>query len=264
VGDGRTANKGATEQRFACTACGKCCFGWLPLTLEEAFAQAGRFPLAMAWTPVPRNTRAFDLTAQFGTTVHLPNRKQVAVLIAPTAYLPSSFPCPALSEEGLCAIQADKPLRCRTMPFYPYRREEDQADMLVPRKGWVCDVSEHAPVVYRQRRIVDRADFDGERAALLAQAPVLRAYADTLLRLYPAVMAQLLAATRNPAKGSFVTGFASFLRHGRQDDAIGFAKQQHPVLIDVEARTTGTPKLAEYCAFYRQSAAELAWFARRV
>jgi Fe-S-cluster containining protein len=252
----------ATEQRFACTLCGKCCFGWLPLTLDEAFTQAGRFPLAMVWTTVPQNARAFDLTAQFGAKVQLPDRKQIAILISPTLYLPPAFPCPALSDEGLCAIQADKPLRCRTMPFYPYRREENQADMLVPREGWACDVSEQAPVVYRNRQILDRADFDTERAALLAQAPILRAYADTLLKLYPSVMAQVLATARSPAKGSFVTGFASFLRHGRVEDPIGFAKQQRPVLTAFEAQTAEIPKLAEYSTFYRQSAQELAWLAR--
>jgi Fe-S-cluster containining protein len=258
-----TAKTIPAEHHFACTRCGKCCHGWLPLTLEDALANAGRFPLAMVWTPVPQASHAFDLTSRLGMTVQLTNRKQVAVLIAPTAYLPSAFPCPALSAENLCAIQTEKPLRCRSMPFYPYRREEDQADGLAPRQGWVCDTSVNAPVVYRKGNIIERADFDRERAALDAQAPLLRAYADATLKHYPEVMARLRTAAQNPATGRFVVGFWSFLRHHRSVDPVGFAKQQHPVLIEFAGRTAGMATLAEYHTYYQESAAELAWFAQR-
>lgn len=260
---GRQVGMVAAEQHFACTACGKCCTGWLPLTLDEARTHAGRFPLAMVWTLVPSTNRAFDLTAQLGTTVQLAKRKQIAVLVAPTLYLPPTFPCPALSPDKLCAIQADKPLRCRSMPFYPYRLETDQADALVPRKGWACDTSDRAPLVYRNREILDRADFDAERAALLAQAPILRVYAETVLKQYAPVMNQLREVARHPLGGNFVIGFLSFLRHQRAYDPVGFAREQHPVLIDFEARTAGVPALKPYRNYYRESAAELAWFARR-
>lgn len=253
----------AAEQHFACTACGQCCHGWLPLTLDDAFAQAARFPLAMVWTLVPQTNRAFDLTAQLGTTVQLGKRQQIAVLIAPTLYLPPAFPCPALSPDHLCAIQAEKPLRCRSMPFYPYRREADQADGLVPRPGWACDISDRAPVVYRHREILDRADFDAERAALLAQAPILRAYAETVLKQYPPVMKQLRTVARHPLGGHFVISLLSFLRHQRAYDPVTFAKSQHPLLIDFAARTADVPALTSYRNYYRESAAELAWFAQR-
>ncbi|MBK5963958.1 zinc/iron-chelating domain-containing protein [Thiocystis minor] len=263
MGVRRHAKPATPTHHFACTACGKCCYGWLPLTLADALTQAGRFPLAMVWTPVPQTSRAFDLTAQLGTTVQLAKRKRVAVLIAPTAYLPPSFPCPALSAENRCVIHAEKPLRCRSMPFYPYRRAADQADMLVPRTGWVCDTSASAPVVYRNRGIVDRTDFDRERAALLAQAPILRAYADTTLQHYPEVMGRLQQAAQNPATGRFVVGFWSFLRQHRSEDLVTFAKAQHPVLIEFSDRTADLPTLAEYRRYYQDAAAELAWFAQR-
>ncbi len=252
-----------TAQHFACTRCGKCCYGWLPLTIADAFANAGRFPLAMVWTTVPEASRAFELTAQLGMTVALPKRKRVAVLIAPTAYLPPSFPCPALSSENQCAIHADKPLRCRSMPFYPYRRETDQADMLVPRKGWVCDTSANAPVVYQNHKILERDDFDRERAALVEQAPMLRAYAETILKHYPAVMARVQKTAQNPATGSIVVGFWSFLRHHRTEDPVKFAKAQHPVLIEFISRTAATSMLANYHKYYQESAAELAWFTKQ-
>jgi uncharacterized protein YchJ len=48
----------------------------------------------------------------------------------------------------------EKPSRCKTMPFYPYREEKNQAEFLKPREGWECDVSEAAPIVYAGREIV--------------------------------------------------------------------------------------------------------------
>lgn len=262
MGRHRTPPGLPAEQHFACTLCGQCCHGWLPLTLEETLTHAGRFPLAMIWTPVPQGTRAFELTAQLGTSLQLPNRKRVAVSIVPTVYIPRSMACPALVDNR-CAIQDSKPLRCRAMPFYAYRREDDQGDGLVPRKGWACDISEQAPLVYRDRCILDRDDFDAERAALLAQAPVLRAYAETALTLYPALLGRLQAVMQNPAGGSLVVGFASFIRRNQTYDRIGFARHQHPVLVAFAERTAEDRQLATYHDYYREAASELEWFARQ-
>lgn len=259
----RGARVTAAEQHFACTLCGKCCYGWLPLTLDDAFANAGRFPLAMIWTTVQQTHRAFALTERLGTSLLLPKRKGTAVLVTPTAYLPPSFPCPALAPDNRCAIQEEKPLRCRSMPFYPYREESDQADLLLPRKGWDCDVSESAPLVYHDRRILDREAFDRERTALLDQAETLRGYADTTLKHHPAVMSRLTRAAQNPTGGRLVIGFGSFLRHDRNRDPIAFAKAQRPVLLDFAERTAGARPLADYHGYYNESAAELAWYAQR-
>ena len=251
------------EQRFACTACGACCHGWLPLTLEDALAHAGRFPLAMVWTPLRQGARAFAQTARLGTTVRLRDRKTLAVAIAPTAYIPPSFPCPELMADGRCGIHADKPSRCRTMPFYPYRDEPDQADMLVPRKGWACDTSAAAPVVYRDRRIVDRADFDREHGQLLRQAPVLRGYAEYALKYMPWILDGLAKAAARPAAGGVVTSLSSFLTATRQPDAAAMAARQEPVLADFAARTAGAADLAEYHRNYVAWGKEMASMVRR-
>lgn len=249
------------DRHFQCTACGKCCVGALPLTLTEALSHAGRFPLAFVWTPVPQASRSFALTARLGTQIRLPNRKQVAVLIAPTAYLPPSFPCPELSADGLCGIQAEKPLRCRTMPFYPYREEQDQAELLVPRKGWACDTSPLAPVVYHKQAIVQRADFDSERAALLDQAPILRRYADYVLKYMPWILDSLAAVMQKPGS-NVVTSLSSFMTATRQADAAALAAQQLPVLQHYAARAAAAPKLAEYQHHYAGWAKEMEYLAR--
>ena len=148
------------ERRFSCPTCGKCCYGQLPLSLDDALAHADRFPLVVMWTPVRQGGRSFDITAELGITIKLRKRRLAAVQITPCAYLPPSFACPELTEDGLCAIHAEKPQRCRTMPFSAYRDEKDQGDLLLPRPAWLCDVSPNAPVVYRDKGILAREAFD--------------------------------------------------------------------------------------------------------
>lgn len=245
------------ERRFLCTACGKCCYGKLPLTLKDALLHAGRFPLAMQWTVVRQGARSYALTARLGTTVTLGKRKPIAAQVTPIAYLPAALTCPALAADGLCSIHAEKPLRCRTMPFYPYREEADQADLLVPRPGWLCDTSATAPVVYRDKAIVERADFDRERKELVEQAPVIKAYADRLLALAPNVAAGLEKAANKPQGGHLVLAFSGILPRLGEVDVAGFARRQMPVLADFAARTEGMPGVEEFHRYYRDNAAAL-------
>jgi len=251
------------DRHFHCTACGKCCVGLLPLTLADAVRHAGRFPLAMIWTTVRPGAKSFALSRRLGTTMRLPRKQEVAVLVMPTAYIPPSFACPALAPDGLCGIHADKPSRCRTMPFYPYREEEDQADLLIPRKDWACDTSDAAPVVYRDKAIVDRTDFDRERADLEGQAPALRAYADLMLKAVPGVADTMAKLAAKPMGGKMVLGFSSFLRLHKQVDAAQIAGQQLPVLTEFAARTAGASDLAEFHRQYLSFAKEMERFVRR-
>jgi Fe-S-cluster containining protein len=245
------------ERHFRCTACGKCCFGWLPLTIKDALAHAGRFPLAVVWTPVKQASKAFDVTAKLGITVRTRDKKQLAVRIVPTGYLPPSMPCPALTSDNLCGIHADKPSRCRTMPFFPYREEGDQADLLVPRVGWDCDTSPAAPIVYRDKAVVDRVDFDQEWDELRDQVPVLRAYGEWLMGSVPSMIDNLTKATMKPGGGHVVVSFASLLRHLDGVDKGAIAEAQLPVLADVMAKTNDQPKLTEYRRNYDDWAWEI-------
>jgi len=245
------------ERRFACTACGKCCFGWLPLTLGDALAHAHRFPLALVWTPVRQGGKAFDLTARLGVTLRLPDRKRVAVRVTPTAYVPPSFPCPSLTPEGLCGIHEDKPLRCRTMPFFPYHEERDQAASLIPRAGWACDTSKDAPVVYRDKKIVGREDFDREKTAILRDAPDLRSYAESHLAKVPGVREAVARAASQRAGGQVVRNFSAILYLLEAVDIRAFARRQLPVLRDFAAATSSAPETAEYHKYYLRSAAEM-------
>lgn len=249
------------ERRFNCTACGKCCFGWLPLTLNDAMSNVARFPLALVWTTVPFGVRSFPLTARLGITIKLPKRKQIAALITPTAYIPPVYACPELSPEGRCGIHANKPLRCRTMPFYPYREEQDQTDLLVPRKGWACDISEAAPVVYRNKSIVDRTDFDIERGELLAQVPIMRTYAEYAFKYMPWIVDSLSAIAQKPG-GTVVTSLSSFLTATKRFDAETIAAHQLPLLREYAARTASNEELTEYHLNFSGWAKEMEYLAR--
>ncbi len=249
-----------TERHFHCTACGRCCFGWLPLTLADALRHAGSFPLALVWTPVPHGTKAFAVSERLGFTLRLPNRKQIAVTIAPTAYIPPSFPCPELSAEGRCRIHEHKPLRCRTMPFFPYREECDQAEQLVPRKGWACDISADAPLVYRNRSLIDRSDFDHERQALLEQATTMRVYADYVIKYMPWTV-ESLAAVVQKTGGNVITSLSSLVTAIRSLDAKGVASRQLGVLQDYAAKTAEIPELVEYHRNYVGWAKEMEYLA---
>ena len=187
-------------------------------------------------------------TARLGTVLRLPDRRQVAIRITPTVYLPSSFPCPELTPDHLCGIHDITPSRCRTMPFFPSRDETDQAQQLLPRPGWECDTSERAPVVYRDRLIVDQGDFAVERQELLSQAGPLRDYATAAITASPGLLASVAQAAGRG--GHVVVGILSFLPRLPEFDALAFATQQRPVLIGFAERTAQRPELQEYHAHY--------------
>ena len=213
-------------RHFRCTACGKCCVGWLPLTLKDALANIGRFPLAVVWTPIRQGTKDFGMTEQLGFSFRTAERKNGALRIIPTAYIPPKMACPALTPDNLCAIHAEKPLRCRTMPFFPYRDEENQTDLLIPRPGWECDTSLTAPSVYKDKSIIDRSDFDMERVELQSQVPILRSYAQRLLDMTPSLAGSLTKALSKQGGGHVAVSFASLLRQLQGVDRAALATAQ--------------------------------------
>lgn len=250
-------------QHFLCTACGKCCYGHVPLTIDDAFAHAQLFPLALVWTPLRQGSKDYPLVAHLGTTVRLANAKELAVLIVPTAYIPPTMPCPALRADNLCNIHAHKPLRSRSMPFYPYRAEQFQAELLRPQAGWACDTSTAAPVVYDAQKIILREDFDAERAALEAQLPQIKRYAEYMLKYTPTLCQNLAKATLKTKAGQVVTSLSSFLTALRYPDSKTIAQQQQVVLQQFIEKTAAQPQLKEYHDNFRVWAKEMHYLAQR-
>ncbi len=184
----------------------------------------------------------------------------MAVVIMPTAYIPSTFSCPELSAEGLCLIYDSKPSRCKTMPFYPYREESDQRTMLVPRKDWLCDITPAAQVVYRDGKILARQDFELERRALLAQSDIMRQYADYMFKYSPWIIDSLVALKPD---ATLLTSLSSFLTAIKHLDAKSIAAQQLPVFLAFADKTKGIPALADYYKHYAGWAKEMDYLAKR-
>ncbi len=249
------------ERHFRCTACGKCCLGWLPLTLDDAWRHAERFPLAFLWRAVPAKAKAFALAEQIGATVRIPRQGRIAVVIMPIAYLPPDCPCPELAPDGRCAIHDSKPQRCRTMPFFPYLEEKDQADLLTPRATWLCDTSESAPIVYRDRQIIDRADFDRERQSLLEQAPLIRTYVDYAMKYMPWVLDRLGPMSLKP-DATLITSLSSFLTAHRQLDVQAIAQRQLAVLGRFAAQAQGHKSWEDYHQQYTAWSKEMDYLAQ--
>lgn len=241
------------DRHFACTACGKCCVGMLPLLLDEAIEHAGRFPLAMVWTVVRPNNKSFALSARIGTTVKIARRQDVAVQITPMAYLPESLPCPELTTKNLCGIHHEKPLRCRTMPFYPYQEENDQDSLLVPRAGWTCDISREAPLVYQNGRILDRSNFDLERQGLERQASIVKPYAHNLLTRTGTLVRDLEVLSKRPQGGRLALSFTGILPRLPHVNAQAFAQAQLPVMRHYAEQTADKPTTKTFHQHYVDS-----------
>ncbi len=207
----------------------------------------------MVLTPIRQSAKAYKLTAAQGTVLHLAKNKRVAVQISPTSYVPPSFSCPALSADGQCSIHADKPQRCRTMPFSAYREEGDQGALLQAKPGWLCDTSAAAPLVYGDKKVITRTDFDLEARKLKEQAAILRPYADALIAAAPNVAAGLESAARSAKGGTVVLNFTTVLPRLKDVDTAHFARQQVPVLESFAERTKGKPELAGYHQYYLQN-----------
>jgi Fe-S-cluster containining protein len=252
-------------KHFQCTACGKCCYGQLPLTWKDAFAHVEIFPLCFVWTPVQPSSKDFKLVSELGTTIRLPDRKELAVLIVPTSFIPSSFPCPALMDDGkLCSIHRDKPSRCKAMPFYPYREERYQAELLTPRQGWECDTSASAPIVFQDKKIVSRDDFEHEKHDLMEQVPLLRCYSDYMLKYTPSFPSSLMIASLKGKGGHVVTSLSSFLTATRNSDAKNIAQKQLPILNHYVAKTADDAKLIDFHKNYVNWAKEMTYLSQKM
>ena len=95
-----------------CTACGKCCNSAPRMTLPELFHHQHRFIGALA---ISRVQDGLSLTTQ-------------------AIDYPSLARCPALSDDGLCTVHADrKPLACAVVPFDAQLPDEAQHAVLASR-----------------------------------------------------------------------------------------------------------------------------------
>ncbi|HEY2020568.1 hypothetical protein [Paraburkholderia sp.] len=120
---------------FACTACGKCCNSPPSMTLAELFRHRDLFIGCLAIARVPRRREgerlrvrghgtvldAADIAAFDSIAQTLLHRAGDTFSITTQGYdYPSVGRCPALEEDGRCAIHfARKPVTCEVVPLDP-------------------------------------------------------------------------------------------------------------------------------------------------
>ncbi len=142
------------------------------------------------------------------------------------------------------------------MPFSAYRDEKDQDDLMIPRSGWVCDTTHQAPVVYRDKSIIDRQEFEVERAQLVRDAAILKPYAEWLLDSVPSLRMELHKVAMKPAGGQLLVAFSTLIPRLPKVDIFAFAEKQFPVMTAFAERTAGEAGLVDFHQRYVDSAAE--------
>jgi Fe-S-cluster containining protein len=177
----------ASVQRFACTACGKCCNRSPEIELSEAAALADVFVfrLMFRFYALPRTLHDYlrDRPAEANASDAFYQKKRLltanAALKRPLKIRRDGKPveyvqyltisalsldttlgaCRAL-EGTSCGIYERRPYACRTVPFH-YSRVEASAESdlkaFVATEGYRCDTGEDAPVVIQSGRIVDES-----------------------------------------------------------------------------------------------------------
>jgi Fe-S-cluster containining protein len=185
-------------QRFACTACGKCCNRSPEVELSEAAALVdvfvfrlmfrlyalprtladylrGRAPEANASEAFYQKKRLLSANAALKRPLKIRRDGKAVEFVQCLTMSALSLDlragaCCALEDDGRCSIHARRPYTCRTVPFHYSRVEASaEADLkaFVATEGYQCDTSETAPIVLRDRRIVDE-DMLRDRAEGLA------------------------------------------------------------------------------------------------
>jgi Fe-S-cluster containining protein len=246
-----------TDQRFECTACGKCCYGLLPLSIEDALKHAGRFPLAISIRQLKTGIQGQAAAEALTLSLDSGRNTRIALLAAPVSFVPADMRCPELADDNGCSIHHDKPLRCRTMPFSALRDESHQAELLQPRKDWQCSTAGDAAVVYRDNKIVERQDFDRERTCLIDDAVVINRYLDLFLQHNPGQHARVLQSSKSSATSNVMVSFVSFLRYNKKYDLLDFARRQYPVLDIYVKKTAREKRYGLHHRYYSEAMAEL-------
>jgi Fe-S-cluster containining protein len=177
---------------FHCNACGKCCNSPPAMSLRELFRHRDRFIGSLAVGQVRRvpvggriveneggrrldDEDAHALSALQDAIFHRSDvgrgSGQVVSLVTQAFDYPSSGRCPALADDGSCAIHLqDKPLMCRVVPLDPYLPDRLQDSVLLNRRstaaymGASCIGAAAEPpyrVLVRHGRVADPA-FDDD------------------------------------------------------------------------------------------------------
>ena len=142
------------------------------------------------------------------------------------------------------------------MPYSAYRDEADQDDLLLPRPGWECDISSDASLVYRNKAIVERDEFNTERDGLIRDSAILKPYAEWLIESVPSLKMDLLKAAMRSTGGQVIVAFSTLIPRLPGVDIYDLAEKQLPLMQSHARRTVDDPSLASFHKCYVKTAKE--------
>ncbi len=123
-------------------------------------------------------------------------------------------------------------------------------------------MSDKAPIVFSEHKIVHRIDFDQERHDMLEQVPTIQIFANYLFEYNPMLMATLASEAAKTKPGQIVSSLSSFLTATRDPNARDIAQRQVPVLSSFLEQTAGKRDLEPYDVQYNAWLEEMKFLAR--
>jgi Fe-S-cluster containining protein len=190
---------------FACTQCGKCCKGGgHALSIDEIFKYQDVFISGLHWSAhhVSNDETTTLLDGSRFNSVDLHNhfdslcgtflkgrrgKTYPFVYPAVTGYdMAPGNPCSALNEDNTCRLQADKPERCRSVPFDPMLPEAMQ-DFVLREFQFDCmneiEGNGGENLIFSGGKITDAAykdDYGKRLSAMERDMPTLSAVAQLI------------------------------------------------------------------------------------
>lgn len=127
------SNSGLDGLRFECTACGRCCTGEPGGTVRVSSTEADA---------IRRRLRMGRLRFRRRYLVRLRNPAGDGLRIG------ADGRCVMLSEDGICRIYTERPMQCRTYPFWPEVVASESAWRAECRR---CEGIDRGAVIPRQQ-----------------------------------------------------------------------------------------------------------------
>jgi Fe-S-cluster containining protein len=198
---------------FACTQCGKCCKSGGPaLSIDEIFKYQDVFVSGLYWAAQhvsDDETTTFDdgsrvssadlsnhLASLCGTFLKRGRGKTYPLVYpAVTGYdLAPGNPCSALNDDNTCRLHADKPERCRSVPFDPVLPEALQWFVLRDFKfDCMKEIKENTGenLIFSGGKITDAAYKDdyGKRLSTMERDTPTMAVVAHLIKKQPGALA---------------------------------------------------------------------------
>lgn len=98
---------------------------------------------------------------------------------------------------------------------------------------------------------------------MLEQVPIIRCYADYMLKYSPLLVGSLINASSKSKAGNVITSLSPFLTATKNENAKHIAQQQLPILNDYVEKTAGDASLAEFHKNYLIWSKEMAYLSQR-